>query len=75
MTKLLPDVPALYLYSTDDPLCDSTKLDELVDARIKAGCKVTAVKWDKSEHVGHFRCHEATYKKSVLKFLRKCVAA
>lgn len=60
---------ALYLYSADDPLCCVRQLDELVAARRAAGADVTAVRWERSAHVGHLLKHYREYSAALLGFL------
>ena len=60
----------LYLYSTDDPLCDAEKLRELIAAKKKgAGQDVTAVEWKESEHCGHLKRHREEYEAALQRFL------
>ncbi len=43
--------------SVDDPLCDSRKLDVLLQHKLQQGHAVTAKRWEVSEHVAHLRIH------------------
>ena len=71
MTRLLPGVPSLYLYSADDPLCDVAKLESLLAARKQAGADVRSVRWETSQHVGHLRSHPQEYSEALLQFLER----
>lgn len=68
---------SLYLYSVDDPLCDHAKLDELVAARRRqlGASEVAAVKWERSQHVAHLRCHMREYTEALFGFLRSITPA
>ncbi|KAL4433428.1 hypothetical protein ABPG77_010281 [Micractinium sp. CCAP 211/92] len=63
------DRPQLFLYSADDHLCDGAKLDELVAAKRAAGQRVSARRWQRSQHCGHFRRHREEYSQLLLDFL------
>lgn len=63
------DRPQLFLYSADDHLCDGAKLDELVGAKRAAGQRVSARRWQRSQHCGHFRRHREEYSQLLLDFL------
>jgi pimeloyl-ACP methyl ester carboxylesterase len=60
------DVPQLYLYSEDDPLCSFPHLNELVRHR-KSVQKSPVVQtvWKSSPHCGHFRAHTQDYTNSI----------
>ncbi|KAL4451602.1 hypothetical protein ABPG75_007264 [Micractinium tetrahymenae] len=62
-------LPQLFLYSADDHLCDGAKLDELVAAKRAAGQRVSARRWQHSQHCGHFRRHREEYSQLLLDFL------
>lgn len=55
--------------SADDHLCDGAKLDELVGAKRAAGQRVSARRWQRSQHCGHFRRHREEYSQLLLDFL------
>lgn len=59
----------LYLYSTDDPLCDPVKLDALIEERRRRGHAVSARRWERSQHVGHLLCHPKEYIRLLRGFL------
>ena len=85
MTHLSPDLgkSTLYLYSEDDPLCDYTLLQKLIETRQaaveKAGIDsqkenkfvVRSHCWKHSQHVGHLRCHPIEYKRLVFDFIEE----
>jgi pimeloyl-ACP methyl ester carboxylesterase len=60
------DVPQLYLYSEDDPLCSFPHVNELVRHR-KSVQKSPVVQtvWKTSPHCGHFRAHTQDYTSSI----------
>jgi hypothetical protein len=68
---------SLYLYSDDDPLCDPHKLGELIAARraALADKAVQAVRWERSRHVAHLRCHMRQYTEALFGFLGAVAAA
>jgi len=66
--------PLLYLYSADDPLCDGSKVDELLQQKRAAGQRVSARRWQKSGHVMHFRHHREEYTALLLGFLAEAAA-
>lgn len=66
---------SLYVYSSDDPLCDAAKVDSLVAARRRAGHRVTAKRWAASQHVGHLRCHPEEYRQLLGAFLAEVAGA
>lgn len=64
----------LYLYSHDDPLCDSERLTALIAGRVAAGLDVHARGWERSGHVAHYRFHPEEYKELVLEFVKEAAA-
>lgn len=69
----LTNIPALYLYSKDDSLCNSKDLKSLIDLRKAAGRPVREKMWRHSEHISHFRRHPNEYTSIVLDFLNVVV--
>ena len=61
--------PFLFLYSRDDALCSAGKLDELVAEKRARGQDVAGRRWERSEHVAHFRHHRQEYAALLLHFL------
>lgn len=76
----------LYLYSEDDPLCDSVQLTSLIEERRAASAakshhheqqhqqpaiSIESRCWEISEHVGHLRKHPEEYTRLLLDFLDK----
>ena len=71
---LEPSAPQLFLYSLDDPLCDSSKLQQLIALKRKQGQDVTARCWERSQHCTHLRLHPAEYSEALLGWLQRlCV--
>ena len=60
------DIPQLYLFSKDDPLCDFEKVLELVaDRQLQQTCPVKVQFWNESQHCGHLRKHPQSYKEAI----------
>ncbi|GAB4819413.1 hypothetical protein N2152v2_006459 [Parachlorella kessleri] len=70
MLRLGQDKPQLYLYSQDDPLCHADRLTKLLEAKKQRGQRVTSIKWEKSEHVTHFKLHRQEYLAALVPFLQ-----
>lgn len=64
-------VPRLYLYSTDDKLCDAKELETLLDRKQQQGLDLRVKRWDKSAHCAHLRKHPDEYIAEVQAFLTK----
>ena len=71
MTELDWGRPFLFLYSADDPLCDAAKLQGLIETKRAWGQRVTAVRWEASEHCGHLVRHRGEYEAALVGFLRE----
>jgi hypothetical protein len=69
MARLDWGAPSLFFYSADDPLCDVVKLEELIADKRRRGQRVTARRWEESEHCGHFKRHKERYSQLLLAFL------
>lgn len=61
--------PLLYLYSTDDPLCDAVALKELLERKKHRGQDIKSISWENSEHCGHMKVHREEYMNAVKQFL------
>ncbi|KAL4451872.1 hypothetical protein ABPG75_007534 [Micractinium tetrahymenae] len=61
---------SLYIYSEDDPLCDAARLDQLIASRRAAGANVSALRWQRSQHVAHLLQHYKEYTAALFGFLR-----
>ena len=72
MTNLDWECPFLYLYSADDPLCDASSLDVLIENKRRLGQEVNALKWEKSGHCAHLKYHREEYVETLIKFLNEC---
>jgi hypothetical protein len=64
----------LFFFSDDDPLCDPTKLEQLVEARrARHGSAATQeLRWQHSRHVCHLLCHYKEYSAALFAFLEGC---
>ncbi|KAL3679958.1 hypothetical protein R1sor_022914 [Riccia sorocarpa] len=61
--------PTLVLCSRDDDFSPFKRIQEFCSTMTELGWKVTMVAWDESDHVDHFRFHEAEYKDAVRSLL------
>lgn len=61
--------PALFFYSENDPLCDHTDLEKVIDFWRKRGMTVRSRKWKVSKHAAHMRCHPEDYLCTLEKYL------
>jgi len=68
------DVPQLYLYGRDDPLCPAAFIDELVEHRrqIFGKHKILRCSWDTSIHCAHLLKHPQDYASAVESFVELC---
>jgi len=66
------DIPELFLYSNKDYYVSAKYLErEVMDRRRKAGKPFTAVRFQGTRHVQHYRKHKDQYEAVVTEFLRK----
>ncbi|XP_068163305.1 transmembrane protein 53-A-like [Antennarius striatus] len=61
--------PALFFSSDNDALCDHTVMEKWIDLWRKRGVTVESMKWKRSIHAAHMRCHPADYFSTLDKFL------
>ena len=64
-------LPALVLYSTDDPLTVTDRIVGLINHWKTNGVRVRSKAWPKSAHVQHFRLHNEEYVDEVERFLKE----
>eukprot|EP01023_Acetabularia_acetabulum_P048163 TRINITY_DN5085_c0_g4_i1.p1 TRINITY_DN5085_c0_g4~~TRINITY_DN5085_c0_g4_i1.p1 ORF type:complete len:263 (-),score=10.16 TRINITY_DN5085_c0_g4_i1:1524-2312(-) len=64
------NVPCLYLYSLDDPLCDAEQLYQLIQFRQLKGADVYSKCWEISKHCAHFIEHKEEYVQHVDDFVK-----
>lgn len=55
----------LYIYSMDDKLTDSAKLEELIEFRKGNGANIELLRFDSSPHCAHLRSHPDEYVKAL----------
>lgn len=64
------NVPSIFFYSRDDPLCDHNLIDVMVDKwRKKMTVPVLSVSWDTSVHACHLFKHKGDYMSNHIKFM------
>lgn len=63
------DMRELYLFSDDDPLCDASKVNELVGDRSARGVNVSLRRWKNSRHCGHMLLYRDEYLRTLEEFL------
>ena len=61
-----------FLYSTADSLTDSSKIEELIQARKSRGIQVLDLNFQDSEHVQHWRQYPKEYEDMLDEILRRC---
>nr|XP_020455183.1 uncharacterized protein LOC109959832 isoform X2 [Monopterus albus]XP_020455184.1 uncharacterized protein LOC109959832 isoform X2 [Monopterus albus]XP_020455185.1 uncharacterized protein LOC109959832 isoform X2 [Monopterus albus]XP_020455186.1 uncharacterized protein LOC109959832 isoform X2 [Monopterus albus] len=61
--------PAFFFFSENDPLCNSSALEKLIDLWKERGVAVESRKWKESTHAAHLRCHPDDYLSALEKFL------
>lgn len=54
-------VPTMFLTSRDDPMCDSSVLEKLVNVWKGKQVPVSIKVWDSSPHAQHYVCHKDEY--------------
>eukprot|EP00980_Cylindrotheca_fusiformis_P020712 scaffold7738_cov133-Cylindrotheca_fusiformis.AAC.21 len=65
------DIPQLYLFSKDDPLCDFRRVMALIKVRRSIQkSKVCFKVWDESAHCSHLRTDPLLYKQAIELFMR-----
>lgn len=64
--------PFLFLYSEDDPLCDSAALDTLIEKKRQMGQDISMLKWKVSGHCAHLKHHREEYVEALITFLDRC---
>ena len=65
------NAPVLYLYSLDDPLCDVSAINDLINYQKEHGCQVFSRKWLVSAHAQHIIQHPIEYKSALTQFLMR----
>lgn len=61
--------PILYFYCYSDPMCDATKMEDLLTKQRQAGLTVLSKWWYESEHVQHVKWHREEYLSELSHFL------
>ncbi|XP_061172298.1 transmembrane protein 53-A-like [Saccostrea echinata] len=66
-------MPTLFVYSRDDPMCDAEKLDAIIKKwREEFDFTVSFVCWSKSKHAMHIKEHKKDYMEAFIDFIN-CV--
>lgn len=67
-------VPTLFVYSRDDPMCDADQVDAIIKHwRENLKMTVSFICWTKSKHAMHLKTNKEDYKKAFSDFM-DCVA-
>lgn len=67
------DLPQLYLYSRDDPVCEASRVEALIRHRmLQPGLKGPILQqcWDRSIHCAHLREHPDDYERAIRDFIQ-----
>lgn len=67
------DWPQMYMYSRSDKIIKHSDIEEVIAYRRAAGRDVSAICWENSEHVAHFRLHQEAYTEQCYIFVDKCL--
>jgi len=65
----------VYVYSANDSVTDPKMVEEMINARRKRGFDVTALKFEDSEHVLHFKIYPDEYKEKIVDYVLKTICA
>jgi pimeloyl-ACP methyl ester carboxylesterase len=63
------DRPSLFLFSSDDPLCDAERLQSLIEEKQRRGQSVRWRRWEESQHCAHLKRHKDEYLECLKSFL------
>ncbi|KAK6482497.1 transmembrane protein 53-like [Huso huso] len=63
-------IPALFFYCENDPICDHKELDRLIKCWQQKGITVMEKTWKDSLHAGHLRQHPQEYLTTLHRFLQ-----